>query len=386
MRTKNANILRELLERMEQTLRGTIIYGDEFEPVDGYITIEDGMIKEIEKKKIVSDTIIAPCFVNAHTHIGDSVIKDPPYLPLEELVRPPDGLKHRALQKTSYIDLVTSMRSCIQDMLKTGTCAFADFREGGLVGVRALNDALNTILYLNTGTNNIEARIFGRPLNNDMSYLDSCDGTGLSSTNDIDTELIQEIAKKTKERGKKFAIHAGEKDSSDITPAIELEPDLLVHLTHAEKKDISSISEAGIPVVVCLRSNFITNSGIPPVKKMLDENTLVAAGTDNVMLNSVNMFSEMEFLAKTALYDDRQVFKLCTLNGAKVLGIDKELGSIKKGKKARLMTLTKKSDNMQGVRNPLNSLVRRARPDDIIGIINGTKGENVWQANCIKRY
>jgi cytosine/adenosine deaminase-related metal-dependent hydrolase len=81
------------------------------------------------------------------------------------------------------------------------------------------------------------------------------------------------------------------------------------------------------------------------------------------------MFSEMEFLAKTAIYDDRQVFKLCTLNGAKVSGIDSELGSIKTGKKARLMILNKKSNNMQGIRNPLSSLVRRARPDDIIRMI-----------------
>jgi cytosine/adenosine deaminase-related metal-dependent hydrolase len=81
------------------------------------------------------------------------------------------------------------------------------------------------------------------------------------------------------------------------------------------------------------------------------------------------MFSEMEFLSKTTLYDDRQVFKLCTLNGAKILGIDKEIGSIKKGKKARLMILSKKSSNMYGIRDPVRSIVRRGRPDDIIGII-----------------
>jgi len=74
---------------MEQTLQGTIIYGDDFEPSDGIITIEDGIIKEIEEKKINSDTIIAPCFVNAHTHIGDSVIKDHlifPWLNLSSLL------------------------------------------------------------------------------------------------------------------------------------------------------------------------------------------------------------------------------------------------------------------------------------------------------------
>ena len=346
---------------MEQTLQGTIICGDDFEPIDGILTIEDGIIKEIEEKKISADTIIAPCFVNAHTHIGDSVIKDPPYLPLAELVRPPDGLKHRALAGTSYKDLVSSMKATINDMIRTGTCAFVDFREGGMAGVRALKEASNGL--------NIVSKAFGRPMDNDMSYLDSCDGTGLSSTSDLEIDVIREIVMNTKTKGKKFAIHAGERDNTDILPAIGLEPDILIHLNHAGKKEIKLIEEANIPVVVCLRSNFITGSGLPPIKKMLDEGILVAAGTDNVMLNSVNMFSEMEFLAKTVLYDDRQVFKLCTLNGAKVAGIDKELGSIKTGKKARLMILNKKSDNMYGIRNPLSSLVRRARPDDIIRII-----------------
>lgn len=346
---------------MEQTLQGTIIYGDDFEPVDGIITIEDGIIKEIEEKKINSDTIIAPCFVNAHTHIGDSVIKDPPYLPLAGLVQPPNGLKHRVLAETSRSDLMASMKATIQDMIRTGTCAFVDFREGGSDGVKALNDAL-------IGSH-IETKSFGRPLDNDMSYLDSCDGTGLSSTSDLDIDVIREIVSHTKRRGKRFAIHAGERDSADILPAIELEPDLLIHLTQSGRNEIKSIHESSIPIVVCLRSNLLTRSGFPPIKKMLDEGILVAAGTDNVMFNSVNMFSEMEFLAKTLLYDDRQVFKLCTLNGAKVAGIDKELGSIKTGKKARLMILNKKSNNMLGIRNSLSSLVRRARPDDIIRII-----------------
>jgi cytosine/adenosine deaminase-related metal-dependent hydrolase len=347
---------------MEQTLKGTIIYGDEFEPIDGYITIENGIIKNIEESVVDADVIIAPCFVNAHTHIGDSVIKDPPFMPLPELVQPPDGLKHRILRQTSYSDLVSSINASIKDMIKTGTCAFCDFREGGIAGARALHEAL--------GKNpDINARIFGRPDERDMNYLDICDGTGLSSTNDLEMEYVMDILKKTREKGKKFAIHAGERDSSDISTALALEPDFLVHLTKANEKDINTVADADIPVVVCPRSNYITRSGIPPITKMLDAGIPVAVGTDNVMLNSVNMFSEMEFLVKTKVYDDRQVFKLCTLNGAKLLGIEKESGSIKTGKKARLMILTKKSDNMQGIKNPLGSLVRRARPDDIIKII-----------------
>ncbi|MDP2845786.1 MAG: amidohydrolase family protein, partial [Candidatus Methanoperedens sp.] len=268
---------------MEQTLKGTIIYGDEFEPLDGYIIIDNGIIKSVEESTVTTDTIIAPCFVNAHTHIGDSVIKDPPYLPLAELVQPPHGLKHRILQETPYSDIVASMKASIFDMIKTGTCAFADFREGGVEGVKALNEALKTPYknpYLNTGTgtgHGIAARIFGRPVNGDMSYLDLCDGTGLSSTSDLDIEIIKEITRQTKEKRKKFAIHAGERDSSDIASAIELQPDFLVHLTHAGKKEIKAVADADIPVVICMRSNLLTKSGIPPVLKMLDEGILVAA-------------------------------------------------------------------------------------------------------------
>ena len=347
---------------MEQTLKGTIIYGDEFEPIDGYITIENGIIKNIEESNIATDIIIAPRFVNAHTHIGDSVLKDPPFLPLPELVQPPGGLKHRILRETSYSDLVSSIKASIQDMKKTGTCAFCDFREGGSTGIQALNDALRI-------DPDIKALILGRPDDEGMNYLESCDGTGLSSTNDLEHEYILDIVRQTREKKKKFAIHAGERDKTDISSAIELHPDFLIHLTTAGEKNIKDIAEANIPVVVCPRSNYITRSGIPPISKMLDAGILVAVGTDNVMLNSVNMFSEMEFLVKTNLYDDRQVFKLCTLNGAKLSGMDKETGSIKTGKKASLMILTKKSYNMQGIRNPLSGLVRRARPDDIIRII-----------------
>lgn len=179
---------------MEQTLKGTIILGDEFEPVDGYITIENGIIKKIEESNVSTETIIAPCFVNAHTHIGDSVIKDPTRMPLAELVQPPDGLKHRILKETSHDDLVGAMRASIGDMIKTGTCAFADFREGGMAGVMALKEALNN--------SKIEAKVFGRPLVREMDYLDSCDGTGLSSTNDLEIDLIKDIARQTRKKEK----------------------------------------------------------------------------------------------------------------------------------------------------------------------------------------
>jgi cytosine/adenosine deaminase-related metal-dependent hydrolase len=329
--------------------------------VQGTLYIEEGVIVDMIEGKPQQDVIVAPCFVNAHTHIGDSVLKDPVITTLDELVRPPDGLKHRILKSTHKHELTDAMCCTMKDMKRTGTAAFVDFREGGAVGAGILKEAL-------VKTGGLRCRIFGRPADDDLSdVLSLCDGIGLSGARDLERELLFEIRDAARKRGKPFAIHAGERDSSDIDAALELEPDFVVHLTHGNRHHFERLVEQGCGVVVCPRSNFITGAGMPDIKGMLECGVSVAVGTDNVMLNSVNMFSEMEFISKIFLHDDRQVFKLCTLNGAKISGMD-DVGYIETGKKACLMLLDKNSCNLQGVRDLLAGLVRRARPDDIMQI------------------
>ncbi|MDD3042991.1 MAG: amidohydrolase family protein [Methanosarcinaceae archaeon] len=364
----------------ERVISGTIIAGPELEPLEGYICIKNGVIREIGEEHTSSTNIIAPCFVNAHTHLGDSVCKDPSLgncsgfrisKDLDALVKPPDGLKHRILRETSYRELVKSMKRTLLDMIETGTCAFADFREGGPVGVSALNDALQGL--------ELESLILGRPLAPEKPLqvvlsevkrvLLHSSGLGMSGANDMNSELLREIAGFTKKQKKLFAIHAGEKKRDDIEKALSLEPDFLVHLTKANKKDLKTVADAGIPVVVCPRSNFTTGVGMAPVAEMLEAGIPVAAGTDNVMLNSVNMFAEMEFLSKLFSLSDRQVFKICTLNGYSVMGLQSR-GLIEKGNKAKLMILNGNSNNLSGIKDPISGIVRRARPSDIISVLH----------------
>ena len=74
----------------EILLQGTIISGDDFTPADGYISIRDGIIREFGSEHVDADYegIVCPRFVNAHVHVGDSAFKDPPFLPLSDLVGP----------------------------------------------------------------------------------------------------------------------------------------------------------------------------------------------------------------------------------------------------------------------------------------------------------
>ncbi|MDP2217529.1 MAG: amidohydrolase family protein [Methanolobus sp.] len=363
----------------EQTVYGTIVYGPEMDIIEGCIVIRDGIIKEVSEEKNNSTNIIAPCFINAHTHIGDSVLKDPKLgecvdyhvkRDLNALVKPPDGLKHQVLNKAPYHELVEAMEHSIRDMIMTGTGAFADFREGGLQGVHALEEAVDGL--------GIECIKLGRPrnpsVNNDVLHreieqvLGRAEGIGMSGANDVDLQILKQIRTYTKKEKKKFAIHAGENDRSDIQGALSLEPDMLIHLTKAQEGDLKEIADQDIPVVVCPRSNFITGAGMAPVREMLKTGIRVAVGTDNVMLNSVSMFSEMEILSKVFGLEDRQVFIMCTLMGAAVLGLNTS-GSILEKNQAKVMILNGNSHNLAGVRNPISSIVRRGRPDDILSII-----------------
>jgi cytosine/adenosine deaminase-related metal-dependent hydrolase len=373
----------------EQTIHGTIIQGRELEAIKGYIVVRDGAIKEIVEEKTDSTNIIAPCFVNAHTHIGDSVIKDPVlgncidhYVErnLSELVQPPNGLKHRILNSTPHYEIVEAMHRSVNDMMQTGTCAFADFREGGLQGCMALREALHDV--------ELKCVTLGRPKYTDQEsealkteiqkILSNADGLGMSGANDLDMNVLEEGSRSAKKNHKLFAIHAGENTREDIEKALFLDPDILIHLTKANSQDLKEISDRKIPVVVCPRSNFITGVGMAPIIDMFKEGIDVAVGTDNVMLNSVNMFSEMEVLSKIFGIDDRQVFMMCTLMGGSVLGLE-DIGPIQEGNRANVMILNGNSNNLSGMKDPVNSIVRRGRPDDILSVIINTGHNHIGE-------
>ena len=123
----------------------------------------------------------------------------------------------------------------------------------------------------------------------------------------------------------------------------------------------------GIPVVCCPRSNGSLGVGIPPIIDMLDRGINVCLGTDNVMLNSPNMFKEMEYALKVTrgyyktYLSPLEVYKMATLNPAMALGLN--LGSIESGKIADIMLVS----GMSG--DPVLSLINRTEPQNIKALI-----------------
>lgn len=351
------------------TLSGTFVYGDDFEEKDGYIVIENGTIKEIGEGNVEAalNGIIIPSFVNAHTHIGDSIAKEPDFMPLDKLVGP-GGFKHKVLDETPYDVLVSAMKDTIEDIFVSGTQMFADFREGGVSGAIALHEAFSSA----RGEDKLSVRLFGRTLEGPEelnTLFHSVDGIGVSSVANHKPDDLAFLAEEAKENGKKFAIHAGERNADDIEAAIELEPDFIVHLTKATPHDFRKMRDKNIGAVVCVRSNLVTGMGLPPLRQMLESGLTVGVGTDNVMLNSPDMFSEMEFISKIFRLDEKDVLKLCTWNSANVLTEEGYIGTIEEGKPANLVIIRTDTPNMSNVRNPLKGVVRRATRNDIAAIV-----------------
>lgn len=334
-------------------LEGTVLRGRKFEPIEGRVIVEDGEIRDIEQHETYSEDVILPAFVNAHTHIGDSIAKESgDGLSLEELVAPPDGLKHRLLAEAGRDELVAAMERTLTFMQSAGTGAFVEFREGGLEGVRAIESALDGI--------DIESVLLGRET---VEAMQAADGFGASGANDGNFSTERSA---TAEADKLFGIHAGEADSGDINAALDLQPDFLVHMVHPDPLHLERLADSQVPVVVCPRSNAVTDVGLPPLRELLDRTT-VALGTDNVFLNSPSMFREMEFTAKLFDVSTVEVLQMATVNGAEIAGLD--CGVVEPGRPSNLLVLDGDSDNLTGAQDPRRAAVRRAGVDDVRRVV-----------------
>jgi len=333
-------------------LEGTVLAGSGLEPITGRVVVEDGRIAAVEEAETDATDIILPAFVNAHTHLGDAVAKEAAVgLGLEAAVAPPDSLKHRRLAAADRDELVGAMRRTLRFMQRTGTVSCLDFRESGVYGARALADAADPL--------DIDPFIFG---SDDASVLEVADGFGASGAND--DEFTDERAA-ARAADAPFAIHAGEPDATDIHPALEYDPDLLVHMVHAEDDHLDRVTAQSVPIAVCPRANTVLGVGTPPIRDLLDHTT-VALGTDNVMLNPPSMLREMAYTAKHHDVTAREVLRMATAAGAEVAGLD--CGVIEAGRRAALTVIDGDSDNLAGTADPVRAVVRRASALDITAV------------------
>ena len=350
------------------------------------------------KNKVVNckGLLLIPGLINSHTHIGDSVAKDVELnKSTDSKIHPMFGIKQKILRETEPKKLILFMRKSAKSMIKKGITTFVDFRESGLEGILLVQKALSGIP--------IRAVILGRIefyqtindikkntpipksyLNQLESVLKNCDGLGISGSNENSDSVLRQLSKTKKIR----AIHCAETKQSylkskQITKKTEpqrcmlLKPNFLVHMTYASKSDLSLVSKKINGIVVCPRANASLAEGIPNIVQMMKMNCNVAIGTDNIMINSPDMFREMDFLWKVTMgihkkrIEPKKILKMATVNAGKLLG--RKIGCIKKGYLADGVFIKKNNLDLDPLQNSYASIVHRANENSIKAVMIGGK-------------
>ena len=113
---------------------------------------------------------------------------------------------------------------------------------------------------------------------------------------------------------------------------------LAVHCVHVDHQDMTRLQARGVTVVTCPRSNQRLGVGKAPVPKLLASGIPVALGTDSLAsAPDVDVFNEVAVLRQEHPgLAPAAALRIATLNGARALGLSKELGSIESGKLAAL--------------------------------------------------
>ena len=379
----------------------SLLLGRELAYVErGHVVIEKGKIKSAGKGpyngtgKAIDGRgfLIMPGFINAHTHVADSIGKDiAAGNKLDERVHPVLGAKKKILEKTTPDHLKVFVRNTAVSMMKKGIVAFADFREGGPAGIKLLRDALaglpiKCVALGRTGYYSTPEASGDIPLEHveeAKEVIRISEGLGVSGANennDVALARYRNLAD-----NKLLAIHAAEsretalfsKQHTGLTEVqrimLRMKPDFVVHMTNASDEDTALVAENHTGIVLCPRANGVLGAGIPRVARMLGAGCTVALGTDNVMLNSPDMTRELDYLwkvsrvAEAQMIDPREMLRMATVNGADILKLNS--GCIEEGRSADLLFIDKRHGDLYPMHDPHAALVHRLSQSSITSVM-----------------
>jgi 5-methylthioadenosine/S-adenosylhomocysteine deaminase len=134
---------------------------------------------------------------------------------------------------------------------------------------------------------------------------------------------------------------------------------LAAHCVWLTKSEVGTLAKAGVSVAHCPVSNMkLASGGVAPLPEMFDAGMAVGLGTDGAASNNtLDMFETMKVCAllhkahrwDATVLNAQRVLDLATIDGARAMGVDRELGSIEQGKRADLILVDMKHPNMTPV-------------------------------------
>ncbi len=209
-------------------------------------------------------------------------------------------------------------------------------------------------------------------------------------------EVLTRSARLAEDHGALLVIHLSEtraevaqiKEKYNRTPTAHLadlgllSPRLVAcHAVVLTAEDIDLLARHGVKVSHNPESNMKLASGVAPIPDLLAAGVCVGVGTDGCASNNnLDLFTEMDTAAKLhkvhrldpTVMDAATVLAMATGNAARVLGLEREIGSLQAGKRADVIVVDTNQPHLTPMYDPVSHLVYAARGGDVLhSVING---------------
>jgi len=155
---------------------------------------------------------------------------------------------------------------------------------------------------------------------------------------------------------------------------------VLAHCIHLDDEEMGTLARTRTNVAHCPSSNLKLGSGIARVSEMLSLGISVSFGADGAACNNrLDMFTEMRTAAllQKALQGPEvlpaaRALRMATIDGARAMGLEDEIGSLEIGKRADVIVVDLNQLHSRPRQDVISSLVYSAQPSDVrVTIIDG---------------
>ncbi|MCX6796495.1 MAG: amidohydrolase [Candidatus Falkowbacteria bacterium] len=367
----------------------------------------DEILKEYIAKKVIEnqETLVMPGLINTHTHVAMSFFRGL----ADDLGLATWLEKHIWPAEAQYVNSgfvkKSSALGCLE-MLKAGVTCFNDmyfFEEETAKVAKEMGMRLiigEGILGSSTPSSPTPQAAMEKALEQVEIFKDdelvkvALAPHSIYTCPQIILEKIRDIAR---EKNLLIHIHLAEtqKEVADAqrdfnkTPAEYLETIGLLdknviaaHCVWLNKNDLEIIKKHQVKISHNPISNMKLASGIAPILSALKEQQIVVGlGTDSAASNNtLDLFSDMRVAAllqkvmtsNPAALSASDLVKMVTIDGARALGLDDQVGSLEIGKRADIITINLNQPHLQPIYNPYSPLVYCASAADVNDvIING---------------
>ncbi|MCR5026430.1 MAG: amidohydrolase family protein [Methanobrevibacter sp.] len=375
------------------------------------ILIKNDLISEISDEitdenvdKIIDATekILLPGLVNTHTHLSMTLFRGlADDLSLDEWLN--DNIWPVEANLNGYYCYIGALLGAVE-LIKSGTTTFSDMYFYMEDVAKAIEESgIRAVLsYGMIDFGDEEKR--KAEIEENLQLYKNCHNTadgrikvffGPHSPYTASEELLKEVRKLADENNIGIHIHVSEtqKEINDVSSEKGLRPfeyldsigflgpDVVcAHSVWLSDNEIEIIKEKDVKISHNPCSNMKLASGIAPVSKLLENDICVAIGTDGASSNNnLDLIEELKtasLLQKVATLDPKvltsdESLAMGTINGARALGLEDEIGTVEVGKKADLILIDTNSANMVPDSSNLSS-----------NIIYSANGSNVDTTIC----